>query len=310
MASDFTATGLVGSDTVSGSLTRTAGENVGSYAINLGTVSAGSNYTATYTGANLSIAPATLAVTADDKSRAVGASDPIFTASYSGFVNGDTSAVVSGLPTFSTTATTASPAGTYPITPAQGTLAATNYNFTFVNGTLTVTAASGPYNLSVTNSGLGNGTVNSNPAGIACDGTTGCSADFTSGTIVSLTATPDWKSVFAGWSGACSGTGSCDVTMDAIKTVTATFSVKPLVRIPGPTYYATIQEAYNASNNGDIIDARDQTFTEDLVFARPISVGLYGGNDEAYLTSIGYTTVNGSLSIVNGLVNVKNIIIQ
>jgi hypothetical protein len=57
-----------------------------------------------------------------------------------GFVNGDTAATaVTGAAALSTTATAASAVGTYPITAAAGTLAAKNYSFKFVNGTLTVT---------------------------------------------------------------------------------------------------------------------------------------------------------------------------
>ena len=67
-----------------------------------------------------------------------GAALPAFTAVYSGFVNGDTSAVLRGAPSLTTTATPASPAGTYPITAASGTLSAANYTFSFVNGSLTV----------------------------------------------------------------------------------------------------------------------------------------------------------------------------
>jgi hypothetical protein len=67
-----------------------------------------------------------------------GGTVPTFTAAYNGFVNGDTSSVLSGSPSLTTTATSASPAGTYTITAAAGTLAAANYTFTFVNGTLTI----------------------------------------------------------------------------------------------------------------------------------------------------------------------------
>ncbi len=70
--------------------------------------------------------------------------------------------------------------------------------------------------------GNGTGTVTSAPAGIDC-GTT-CSATFDDGTPVDLTATPGVGSTFAGWSGDCSGTGSCSVTMDADHAVTATFT--------------------------------------------------------------------------------------
>jgi len=88
----------------------------------------------------LTVGKATVTVTADAASRAYGAANPAFTAAYSGFVNGDTLATsgVTGAPSLTTTATPASAMGGYPIVAAVGTLAATNYSFTFVNGTLTV----------------------------------------------------------------------------------------------------------------------------------------------------------------------------
>jgi hypothetical protein len=100
---------------------------------------------ATSTSANIMVTVTipTLTVTANNASRAVGAANPVFTANYSGFVNGDTTAILSGAPMLSTTATTASPAGQYPITVTQGTLAAANYKFAFVDGTLTVGATTG-----------------------------------------------------------------------------------------------------------------------------------------------------------------------
>jgi hypothetical protein len=75
--------------------------------------------------------------------------------------------------------------------------------------------------LVVSLAGIGSGTVTSSPAGISCGAT--CSAGFASGTSVTLTATPAVGSTFTGWSGACSGTGSCVVTMNANQTVTANF---------------------------------------------------------------------------------------
>jgi hypothetical protein len=64
-------------------------------------------------------------------------------ASITGFVNGDTAAVVSGTPACTTTAGPSSPGGAYPITCAQGGLAAANYTFAFTPGTLTVAYTSG-----------------------------------------------------------------------------------------------------------------------------------------------------------------------
>jgi len=68
----------------------------------------------------------------------------------------------------------------------------------------------------------GSGKVTSSPAGIDCG--TDCSEDYDSGTEVTLTAAPEFHSIFTGWSGSCTGTDtSCTVTMDTEHTVNANF---------------------------------------------------------------------------------------
>src|SRR5438105_421780 len=69
------------------------------------------------------------------------------------------------------------------------------------------------FTLTVTKSGNGGGSVASDTAGIDCGAT--CSADFGASTVVTLTPTPAADSVFTGWHGDCSGTGTCQVTMDS-----------------------------------------------------------------------------------------------
>jgi hypothetical protein len=76
--------------------------------------------------------------------------------------------------------------------------------------------------LTVNKDGTGFGRISSSPAGIDCG--QDCSASFAPDSLVTLTADPDESSTFNGWSGACSGTGDCEVTMDTAKTVTATFT--------------------------------------------------------------------------------------
>ncbi len=76
------------------------------------------------------------------------------------------------------------------------------------------------YTLSVAKANKG--TVTSTIAGIDCGGT--CSAKFPSGTAVTLTATPPAGLAFLGWSGACTGTGACTVTISADTKVQASFS--------------------------------------------------------------------------------------
>jgi PKD repeat protein len=77
------------------------------------------------------------------------------------------------------------------------------------------------FTLTVARAGTGSGQVSSTPSGIACGNS--CQASFESGRAVTLAATPDASSIFAGWSGDCSGTGACQVTMDQFRSVTATF---------------------------------------------------------------------------------------
>jgi hypothetical protein len=79
--------------------------------------------------------------------------------------------------------------------------------------------------LTISKSGPGSGTVTSSPAGIDCGAA--CKAEFNSGAIVTLSAIAAEGSVFSGWSGACTGTGSCQVTMSAAKSVDAQFSPAP-----------------------------------------------------------------------------------
>ena len=131
--------------------TDTAASPVGTYTIAAGLGSlAAENYTFSFVNRALSVTPATLTVTALSVSRAYGAADPAFTASYSGFVLGQTlgDSGVSGAPSLSSSDSSASPVGTYAITPAQGTLGK-NYAFSFANGIVTVTPAATATALSV-----------------------------------------------------------------------------------------------------------------------------------------------------------------
>ncbi len=97
-------------------------------------------------------------------------------------------------------------------------------------------AAPANYQLNVQAAGSGAGTITSTPAGIHCGQT--CSASFASGSAVTLSATPSAGSTFAGWSGSCSGTGACTVTMTGDASVTATFTVAQAI-----DYQLSVQEA-------------------------------------------------------------------
>ena len=81
----------------------------------------------------------------------------------------------------------------------------------------------GAANKTLTTSVTGSGSITSTPAGINCPGD--CSEGYAHNTVVALTATPGSGYSFTGWSGACTGTGSCSVTMDFLKSVSATFTL-------------------------------------------------------------------------------------
>lgn len=82
------------------------------------------------------------------------------------------------------------------------------------------------YQLTVATNGTGGGTVTSSPSGINCGSV--CKAGFSTGAAITLTATPSSGSVFAGWSGGCSGTSGCTFSFTQDTSVTATFNAPGL----------------------------------------------------------------------------------
>jgi hypothetical protein len=100
------------------------------------------------------------------------------------------------------------------------------------DGVISVIEDGPPETLTVSEAGAGTGRVTSSPPGIDCgsdfygSGAT-CSRPFAYLSQITLTANPDFVSgsTFTGWSGACSGTGACTVSMDDARSVTASFSL-------------------------------------------------------------------------------------
>jgi arabinogalactan endo-1,4-beta-galactosidase len=129
------------------STTQTVTSSNGAASFNLSALmlSQPGTYTLTASATGLASATATivvtyppLTVTASNQMRVYGTSNPALTYTITGYLNGDTAAVVSGAPAISTTATTTSAAATYPIAVSLGTLQAANYSFLFANGSLVV----------------------------------------------------------------------------------------------------------------------------------------------------------------------------
>jgi phospholipase C len=87
----------------------------------------------------------------------------------------------------------------------------------------------GSVQLNVHSTGAGSGMISSNPPGINCG--QACSASFVEGTEVTLTAAPMVDSFFAGWSGACSGTGVCKMTLTKNASAVANFNASPVLTV-------------------------------------------------------------------------------
>ncbi|WP_164515300.1 MBG domain-containing protein [Flavobacterium ustbae] len=124
---------LVANDAFSGVLEREIGENVGTYAINQGTLTAGANYAITYTGNDFEITAKTIAVTADSQTKVYGETDAVLTYSFApDLENGDSFAGV-------LKRAVGEAVGNYAI--AQGTLSAgSNYAITYAGNDYTITA--------------------------------------------------------------------------------------------------------------------------------------------------------------------------
>ncbi|NID13823.1 MBG domain-containing protein, partial [Fibrivirga algicola] len=125
---------LVSGDAFSGALTRASGNDVGTYAIQQGTLALSSNYTLNFTGANLTITKKTVTVTAEAKTKVYGTADPMLTYTYSPALVGNDS--FSG----ALTRVAGEDVANSPYAIQQGTLAlSSNYTLNYVGANLTIT---------------------------------------------------------------------------------------------------------------------------------------------------------------------------
>ncbi|MBW4707473.1 filamentous hemagglutinin N-terminal domain-containing protein [Roseobacter sp. YSTF-M11] len=136
-AGDSEASALAGPVSISSTGSAANAAVAGSpYTIAVTAAASSQGYNVTAANGTLTIDPASLTITANDASRAVGDPNPAFGAQFAGFVLGETLSDLSGSLLLTTPATVASPAGTFAITPAGVT--STNYAISFVDGELTV----------------------------------------------------------------------------------------------------------------------------------------------------------------------------
>jgi len=155
--------------------------------------------------------------------------------------------------------------------------------------------------------GNGGGSISSNPSGISCikGSATGCSAPFNVGTPVTLTAVPDiTTSIFTGWSGACADE-PCEISVDANKTATASFSVVPRIKLTlgATTGFETLQLAYSSA--GTTIYSLNGLFSGDWMLDKTNNIVLKGGYLSDYgPTRTSFSMLSGKLTIRNGSIRV------
>lgn len=158
------------------------------------------------------------------------------------------------------------------------------------------------YTLTVTSSGAGGSSGTVSDGGISCPTT--CFQTYAAGTTIVLTATPTSGSTFAGWSGACSGTGSCTVTVNADESVTAEFV--PLLPYSCPSTSTIVSKVLgdNEVYSVEFTAAADELITGGYVDltavggqpASQVQIGVdtNPANPEAQLVTLGQVTVTVS----------------
>ena len=294
-----TAASLTAPPTVSTPATLTSA--VGTYPITAsGAVSA--NYAISYVAGTLTVTKASVTVTAADETKAYGAANPALTVSYSGFVNGETLATsgISGGPSLTTTATATSAVGGYPIVAAPGTLAAANYSFTFVSGTLTVNKAT----LTVSADNVTKAYGAANPAltvsyGGFVNGDT--AASLTTPPTVSTTATP--TSAVGTYPITVSGAVSANYTIGYVSgTLTVTPAVLTVTAANETKAYGaalpTLTVSYSGFANGDTAASLTTPPTVSTTATPTSAVGTYP------ITASGAVSANYAISYVAGTLTI------
>ena len=137
-----------------------------------------------------------------------------------------------------------------------------------------------------------------------------CSYQFPYGSPLILTPITSWYTNFAGWSGACTGTGICTPTFTANSSVIASFKTQDnvMLQLSNPAvYFPTLLSAYQSIPNqgSSIFSVMAMTFHDGPLFLdRPVTFTIDGGKTSGFAPSTGgYSTLVGPLIISSGRLN-------
>lgn len=149
--------------------------------------------------------------------------------------------------------------------------------------------------LTVTRAGAGSGAVTSAPAGISCG--TDCTETYAQNTAVTLTAAAGAGSVFTGWSGACTGTSTCAVSMSAARNVTATFALaRTLTVAKAGTGAGTVTSSPAGINCGSTCAASFVDGSTVTLTAAATSGSTFGGWSGGGCSGTGTTCTTSALT--------------
>ena len=123
---------------------------------------------------------------------------------------------------------------------------------------------------------------------------------------MSLLETPSIGSLFKSWSGACSGSTGCLVTMDGTKAVTATF-ISPLPVKIDDTFYESIQDAFDNAHDKDLIMLKEGILPGALTASAYKTVTIRGGYHPSYNESGGDSIIQNVIKLRRGRINFDNV---
>ncbi len=115
------------------------------------------------------------------------------------------------------------------------------------------------------------------------------------------------------WTGDCTSLDgdNCLIEMPADKSLTATFTVSTVVRLPGVGMYGSLQSACDSASPSSTIQAQAvELLASPFTLDNGKIILLEGGYGSAYSANSGYTTMKGIVALVNGSLTVKNLIIK
>jgi filamentous hemagglutinin family protein len=269
-----------------------------------------SNYTISYVAGTLDVTAAPLTITANDQTKVYGAALPTLTASYTGLVNGDTSASLTIDPTFSTTATSASSVAGSPYTITASGAVDSNYTVSYVAGTLDVTAA--PLTITANDQtkvyGAALPTLTASYTGLVNGDT---SASLTTGPTLTTTATS--ASSVAGSLYAIAASGAADSNYDIsyvagaldVTAAPLTITANNQTKVYGAAL-PTLTASYTGFVNGDTSASltTDPTLTTTATAASSVAGSPYA------ITVSGAADTNYTISYVAGSLDINPATLQ